>query len=161
MADRQEARLSSEGGAPPASGETRSKHGILPLFIALLIVAAIVIAGVLPRVKAKKALDTETKNLAIPTVSVVHPKLGAPQTEIVLPGNVQAFNDSPIYARTNGYLKKWYVDIGARVKGGPVACRHRNPGSGSATRSGARRFEYGAGELQPLGNHRDAVSGIC
>jgi len=127
MADRQEARLSSEGGAPPASGETRSKHGILPLFIALLIVAAIVIAGVLPRVKAKKALDTETKNLATPTVSVVHPKLGAPQTEIVLPGNVQAFNDSPIYARTNGYLKKWYVDIGARVKAGQLLADIETP----------------------------------
>ena len=67
-------------------------------------------------------MRTETYDLAIPTVAVIHPKLGAPQSEIVLPGNIEAFTDSPIYARTNGYLKKWYVDIGARVNAEPAAC---------------------------------------
>ncbi len=126
MADRQDARLSTEGGTPLA-GETRSKHGILALVIALMIVAGIVIAGVLPRRKAAAALKAETNELAIPTVSVVHPKLGSLQTEIVLPGNVQAFTDSPIYARTNGYLKKWYVDIGARVTAGQLLADIETP----------------------------------
>ena len=53
--------------------------------------------------------------------------MGAPQTEIVLPGNIQAFNDSPIYARTNGYLKKWYVDIGAHVKAGQLLAEIETP----------------------------------
>ena len=57
----------------------------------------------------------------------MHPKLGAPQNEVVLPGNIQAFNDSPIYARTNGYLKKWYVDIGARVKAGQLLADIETP----------------------------------
>jgi len=121
MPDSGESRLSGAGGALPP------KHGGLALLIALLIVAGIVVAGVLPRLKARAALRATTNDLAIPTVSVVHPKMGAPQTEIVLPGNVQAFNDSPIYARTNGYLKKWYVDIGARVKSDQLLAEIETP----------------------------------
>src|SRR5258707_7820004 len=57
---------------------------------------------------------------ALTAVSVVSPKQTAPTQEIILPGNVQPFITSPIYARTNGYLKKWYVDIGAHVKQGQL-----------------------------------------
>jgi multidrug efflux pump subunit AcrA (membrane-fusion protein) len=53
-------------------------------------------------------------------VSVISPKQAAPAQEIILPGNVQPFSSSPIYSRTNGYLRKWYVDIGARVKQGQL-----------------------------------------
>jgi RND family efflux transporter MFP subunit len=105
----------------------RSKRGWLWVLIALLIVAGIVIAGIVPRIKAGAALRTETNDLAVPTVNAVHPKPGSPQTEIVLPGNIQAFNDSPIYARTNGYLKKWYVDIGSRVKNGQLLAEIETP----------------------------------
>jgi RND family efflux transporter MFP subunit len=59
-------------------------------------------------------------NSAIPSVNVVYPKGGAEAEEIALPGNTQAFTDTPIYARTNGYVKHWYVDIGARVKQGQL-----------------------------------------
>ena len=65
---------------------------------------AIVVAGILPRLKARAALKVETNEQAVPNVNVIHPKMGAPQQEIVLPGNMQPFQDSPIYARTNGYL---------------------------------------------------------
>ena len=58
--------------------------------------------------------------MAVTAVSVVSPKLTAPAQEIILPGNVQPFISSPIYARTNGYLQKWYVDIGAHVKQGQL-----------------------------------------
>ena len=95
--------------------------------IAVLIVAVVVIAGIVPRLKARAALRTETYDLAIPNVSTIHPRRGEPQQEIVLPGNMQAFNDSPIYARTNGYLKKWYVDIGARVKAGELLADIETP----------------------------------
>ena len=89
--------------------------------------AAIVIAGILPRLKARAALRTETNDMAVPNVSVIHPKLGSPQEEIVLPGNMQAFTDSPIYARTNGYLKKWYVDIGGHAKSGQLLAEIETP----------------------------------
>ncbi|MDR3722841.1 MAG: efflux RND transporter periplasmic adaptor subunit [Candidatus Acidoferrales bacterium] len=114
-----------EPGTP--AGQPRPKRGALWAIVALLIVAAIVVAGIIPRWRAKAALRSETYDLAIPTVAVVHPKLGAPQTEIILPGNIQAFTDSPIYARTNGYLKKWYVDIGARVTAGQLLADIETP----------------------------------
>jgi RND family efflux transporter MFP subunit len=100
----------------PEPARPRQKRGWLVLIIALLVVAAIVVGGIVPRLKARAALKTETYDLALPNVNVIHPQHGAPQNEIVLPGNMQAFMDAPIYARTSGYLKKWYVDIGARVK---------------------------------------------
>jgi RND family efflux transporter MFP subunit len=87
----------------------------------------VVIGGIVPRLKARAALRTETRDLAIPNVSVIHPRRGAPETEITLPGNIQAFNDSPIYARTNGYVKNWYVDIGARVKAGQLLADIETP----------------------------------
>lgn len=95
--------------------------------LALAIVAAIVISGILPRIHARADLDKETVEMAIPTVSVVHPKRGAPAQEVVLPANVQAYIDSPIYARTNGYLKHWYVDIGAHVKAGQLLADIETP----------------------------------
>ncbi len=81
---------------------------------------ALVIWGIDARIKTAAAVRQETLDLAIPTVSVIHPKPGSLKNEVVLPGNIQAFIDSPIYARDSGYLKKWYVDIGARVKAGQV-----------------------------------------
>lgn len=105
----------------------RRRRGVLFLLIAIVIVAAIVIAGIVPRRKARAALKEETDELAIPSVVAVHPEHGAPQTEIVLPGNMQAFTDAPIYARTNGYLKKWYVDIGGRVKAGQLLAEIETP----------------------------------
>ncbi len=95
--------------------------------LVLAIVAAIVVSGILPRIHARADLDKETAEMAIPTVSVVHPKRGAPAQEVVLPANVQAYIDSPIYARTNGYLKHWYVDIGARVKAGQLLADIETP----------------------------------
>jgi RND family efflux transporter MFP subunit len=95
--------------------------------LALVIVVAIVVSGILPRINARAALDKETAEMAIPTVSVVRPKRGAPAQEIVLPANVQAYIDAPIYARTNGYLKRWYADIGAHVKAGQLLAEIETP----------------------------------
>ena len=67
-----------------------------------------------------QALAKETETLAIPTVSVFHPTTESTQENLVLPGTMQAYVESPIYARTNGYLQKWYHDIGSRVKQGEL-----------------------------------------
>jgi RND family efflux transporter MFP subunit len=84
--------------------------------IALALVAAFIYSGIHSRAAAESRLKQRTEVAAIPTVAVVFPKEGAPTDEIVLPGVTQAFIDAPIYARTNGYLKQWYFDIGSRVK---------------------------------------------
>lgn len=94
------------------------------LWVNTLIVAGIVGAlfvwGIYSRVKARESLTTATQQLAVASVSIVHPKPAAPADEITLPGSIQPFISSPIYARTDGYLKKWYFDIGAHVRAGQL-----------------------------------------
>lgn len=92
----------------------------LVLIIAVVVVAGLLISGIVSRVRAQKTLKAETAQVALTAVSVVSPKQTAPAEEIILPGNVQPFITSPVYARTNGYLKKWYFDIGAHVKKGQL-----------------------------------------
>ena len=87
---------------------------------AFALVVILVLSGILPRIQARDALRKETQEMAIASVAIIHPKTSPGTQELVLPANVQAFVDSPIYARTNGYLKRWYVDIGARVKEGQL-----------------------------------------
>jgi len=82
--------------------------------------AYVIHSGIKTRVQASTTLAKVTEQAAVMTVSVVHPETGAPSNELVLPGSAQAFTDTPIYARTNGYLRKWYFDMGARVKQGQL-----------------------------------------
>jgi RND family efflux transporter MFP subunit len=92
----------------------------LGLAIAVIVVGGLLGSGIWSRVKARNTLNAQTDQAALTAVSVVSPKQTAPADELVLPGNVQPFITSPIYARTNGYLKKWYFDIGAHVKTGQL-----------------------------------------
>jgi RND family efflux transporter MFP subunit len=97
------------------------------LLVVVVILALVVIWGISSRRQANAQLSEETRDLAIPTVSVIHPKPSAPQQEIVIPGDTQPFADAPIFARTNGYLKKWYADIGANVKAGQLLAEIDSP----------------------------------
>jgi RND family efflux transporter MFP subunit len=92
----------------------------LALSVALIVTAALLVSGIRSRVKAGANLRAETSQVALTAVSVVSPQRTTPAQEIILPGNVQPFITSPIYSRTNGYLQKWYVDIGAHVKEGQL-----------------------------------------
>jgi RND family efflux transporter MFP subunit len=98
----------------------RPRKHWLALLIALIVLSALLISGIWSRVRARAVLNTETAQAALPAVSVVSPKRTTPADEVILPGNVQPYISSPIYARTNGYLRKWYFDIGARVKKGQL-----------------------------------------
>ena len=100
----------------------------LLLLIAVLAAAAYaVVSGIIPRLRAREILRQQTDYTASPTVSVVTPKKEALSEEVILPGNIQAFTDAPIYARTSGYLKKWYFDIGAHVKQGQLLAEIESP----------------------------------
>src|SRR5450631_220372 len=110
--------------------ETRRWQSGRRWLIAAVVVVAVI--GVLAfeirsRVKAATDLRAVTLQLAVPSVSVALPKQTAPAQEVVLPGNMQPYISSPIYARTDGYLKKWYFDIGAHVKQGDLLAIIQTP----------------------------------
>src|SRR5690242_14696420 len=100
---------------------------LVGLLLVCAVAGALVLTGILPRLKAKTALRQETSVAAEPAVTIVHPQRQAGAQELVLPGNIQAFMDAPIYARTSGYLKKWYFDIGSRVKSGQLLAEIESP----------------------------------
>ena len=105
----------------------RTAKAVLALAVLALATGAVVNWGIGARVKTAAAVARETLDDAVPAVSVVHPKRGAMRNEVVLPGNIQAFTDSPIYARASGYLKAWHTDIGARVKAGQLLAEIEAP----------------------------------
>jgi RND family efflux transporter MFP subunit len=111
-------------GSP--GGRTRARHWWIAL-AAVAVAALLFLSGLLPRVKARATLAKETQAMAVASVSVIQPKRSAPSQELILPANVQAFADAPIYARTNGYLKRWYVDIGGHVKAGQLLAEIDTP----------------------------------
>jgi RND family efflux transporter MFP subunit len=113
----------NEQAAPPMS-----RRGAVAFLIVVLIVAAILaVTGIIPRVRARTQLQNETNALAAPDVLIDTPKQGKPSEEVVLPGNIFAYSDAPIYARTSGYLKKWYFDIGTHVKKGQLLAEIESP----------------------------------
>jgi len=116
-------RLQNSGAPPPGGKVARA----VTLLLVVLVVALVVIWGISSRRQSNAQLSQETSELAVTTVSVIHPKLGAPQQEIVIPGDMQPYTDAPIFARTSGYLKKWYADIGASVKTGQLLVEIDSP----------------------------------
>jgi multidrug efflux system membrane fusion protein len=90
------------------------------------VAALVVAAGIFARVHADQSLKTWTHDQAVPTVALAKVD-GGGQRELVLPGDVQAFYNAPIHARTSGYLKRWYVDIGSPVKAGQLLAEIDTP----------------------------------
>lgn len=110
---------------PSNRGLSRGVWIVVALAAVALVV--VVILGILSRAHAEHVLQQHTEESAIPTVVVTHPIAARLTPEIALPGNTQAFTDTPIYSRTNGYLKRWYFDIGARVKKGQLMAQIETP----------------------------------
>ena len=109
--------METEHQERPHNKGTRFFTILFVLVIVLVILGAITL---FQRRSQYQALAKETETLAIPTVAVFHPTTESSEEELVLPGTMQAYVESPIYARTNGYLKKWYHDIGSRVRQGDL-----------------------------------------
>ena len=97
------------------------------LSTAAVIVVGTVYGGIHSRVAGEAALARTTEAAAVPSVTVTHPVPGAPHSEITLPGYTQAFTDTPVYARTSGYLKVWNYDIGAHVTKGDLLAEIETP----------------------------------
>jgi RND family efflux transporter MFP subunit len=105
---------------PMADEPKLTRASWIGMVIVALIVAVVVVFGVKARRGSEQTLEKETAVSAIPSVNVVYPAPSSLSAEIALPGNTQAYTDTPIYSRTNGYLKSWYFDIGAHVRKGQL-----------------------------------------
>ncbi|WP_348267328.1 efflux RND transporter periplasmic adaptor subunit [Edaphobacter paludis] len=110
---------------PTTPNPTPEKRGFsagvwITLAIVAIALVVVIIFGIVSRSSAEHNLEKRTQASAIPTVNIIHPSAAPLSPEISLPGNTQAYMDTPIYARTSGYLKHWYFDIGAHVRKGQL-----------------------------------------
>src|SRR5271169_4986676 len=113
-------RQAPEITPPPKLAPAAPRTALLLIGVVLLLLIIGGIIAMLMRIHDSHVLANETEREAIPTVAVIHPTAEKPDEEMVLPGSLQAYEESPIYARTNGYLLRWYKDIGARVTKGEL-----------------------------------------
>jgi RND family efflux transporter MFP subunit len=111
----------------PSTRVLSPRKALLGIGLGATLLTVLAVVGITERLQQRKVLAEHTLELAAPPVSVAAPKLGAPINSFVLPGNVTAYTDSPIYARTSGYLARWYYDIGARVKKGALLASISSP----------------------------------
>jgi multidrug efflux system membrane fusion protein len=112
---------------PPEVPPAPPRRALMIVGVLLLV---LLIAGGLTlwdHVSHERALAKETERETIPTVAVVYPQTEKPDEDLVLPGSLQAYEESPIYARTSGYLVRWYKDIGSRVTKGELLAKIDTP----------------------------------
>src|ERR1035441_4707262 len=110
------------GGAAPSREARQVSRGSLLTGVVVLAVVTVAVAifGIVNRKHAGAQLTHYTDATAAPPVSLAQPVFEKNATEIVLPGNIQAYTLAPIYARTTGYVKAWYHDIGSRGRKGEM-----------------------------------------
>src|SRR6266446_5290038 len=125
-----------------------SKRAIAITAILTACTALAIVFGLHSRLKAETRLRESAHAAAIPYVDVVSPKASADADEIALPGSTSAFNDTPIYARTSGYVKRWYVDIGARVRKGQLLATIETPELDQQLRQARADLENAEANLQ-------------
>ena len=125
MSDQPIDKASSERSSRSRKGIGKAGRIAGVALMLLLVTAAAV--GFAIRLGERRALGKETESLAVPNVIVIQPKAAPPQEEIVLPSSLEAFTESPIYARTNGYLAHWYKDIGSKVQKGTLLADIETP----------------------------------
>jgi RND family efflux transporter MFP subunit len=116
-----------EAQTPSSPGEQRFPWLSLVATATVMLLGIVIYSGIHERALAQERLAVATERAAVTTVHVVRPAPSAGSQEIVLPGYTQAFSDTPIYARTNGYLKRWYFDIGAHVEKGQLLAEIDTP----------------------------------
>jgi len=112
---------------PPDVPPAPPRKALMMVGVLLLLLLAAGAITLFLRVTHERALAKETERETIPTVAVVNPQSEKPDENLVLPGSLQAYEESPIYARTSGYLVKWYKDMGSPVKKGDLLARIDTP----------------------------------
>jgi RND family efflux transporter MFP subunit len=113
---------------PPMPQEPGLTRGTwIGMAVVAAIVAGVVVFGLIARRASEHTLARDTAVASIPSVNVIYPAPSTLSSDLALPGNTQAFTDTPIYSRTSGYLKNWYFDIGAHVKKGQLMATIETP----------------------------------
>src|ERR1700739_4434722 len=118
--DSNQSSQDSSSQRPQTERRPLSRSLFVGLGIAALLLGVVICSGIHQRAMAASNLGAATERAAIAAVKVVEPNSGTALQELVLPGTTQAFIDTPIFARTSGYLKQWYFDIGAHVEQGQL-----------------------------------------
>ena len=113
-------RQAPEIAPPPKLPPAPPRKALLLIGLVLLLLFVGGLITMLMRMRSSHVLADETERESIPTVAVIHPTAEKPDEELVLPGSLQAYEESPVYARTNGYLLRWYKDMGSHVKQGEL-----------------------------------------
>ena len=129
--------MSEKSIEPELQGSSRAPNGEVPargrgkmvkwFAVFGLVLVALAVYELLERRTEEHVLAQQTERVAVPFVAVIHAAPVNGESDLVLPGNLQSYVDSPIYARTNGYLKKWYKDIGSRVNKGDLLAEIDSP----------------------------------
>ena len=117
--------------------------------------------GEIDRVLARNSLAKESAIDAMPTVVTVKPNRTDLGEELILPGTVQAFIEAPIYARTNGYLKAWYTDIGSPVKKGQLLAEIETPEVDQQLTQAVADLAHGARQRGAVANHQRPLEGAA
>ncbi len=136
MSNETNAAIASPAAIPPsdvsAQPSIAARRGVpravwIIVGVLAVVLLIVIVLGILSRAAAEHSLKQKTVTDAVLSVAVTHPLVTSTSPEIALPGNTQAYVDTPIYARTNGYLRKWYFDIGAHVKKGQLMATIETP----------------------------------
>ena len=129
---------------PPEQRPKKSGQGLLWGLILAGVLAVVVVIVIIHKHEQQVALDSTTKKMAVPTVLVMHPQRGSPDTDLTLPGTVEALMESSVYAQVSGYIKRWLVDIGAPVTQGELLAEIETP----VTDQQLRQAEENVGQAQ-------------
>jgi RND family efflux transporter MFP subunit len=131
MTTNEPTKMNAPARATKPGAPEKKRRGFSTMWIVAVLVIALLAVGIAEgiwsRTQAESTLEQTTKQDATPFVNVIYPTAGSAGQDIELPGSTQAFTDTPIYARTSGYLKKWYADIGTHVKQGELLAEIETP----------------------------------
>jgi RND family efflux transporter MFP subunit len=119
--------MKTEKNITPSDSPTRGYLRPILLIGLGLSLVGLALVGVLPRLAQTRALQEKSTHAQTAAVNVVQATRGQAEVELLLPSTVEPLVDTPIYARTNGYLKKYYADIGAKVEAGAVLAEIETP----------------------------------
>ena len=130
-----------------------------PLIVVAVLAILVAAAGIYSRVKAQSALKEATQEQAVVAVAVTQPMQGPKLENLVLPGDVLAFTETPIYARTNGYLKRWTAEIGTRVKAGQLLAEIDTPEVDQQLRQAQADLATAEANFRSRREHLEALAG--